>query len=61
MIVQTEGDLVPPQRGSVTSVIWSVSLGMWNGSEIIFHRYCGVIQNMGKILSTHSTLVDSPK
>lgn len=61
MIVQTEGDLVPPQRGSATSVIWSVSLRMWNGWEIIFHLYCGVIQNMSEILSMRSTLVDSPK
>lgn len=46
MIVQTEGDLVLPQKGSTTSVIWSISLGMWNGWEIIFHLFCQVIQNM---------------
>lgn len=46
MIVQTEGDLVLPQRGSATSVIWSATLGMWNGWEIIFHLYCEVIDSM---------------
>lgn len=46
MAVQTEGDLVLPQRGSAASAIRSVTLGMWNGWEIIFHLYCQVSQNM---------------
>lgn len=49
-IVQTERDLVGPQRGSVTSVTQSISLGMWNGWEIIFHLYCeGYLEHELKI------------
>jgi len=56
MIVQTEGDLVGLQRGSVTSVTQSILLGMWNGWEIIFHLYCEDIQSMSYKLSMHTPL-----
>lgn len=46
--VLTEDDLVGPQRGSTTSVIQRILLGMQNGREITFHLYCEDNQNMRK-------------